>query len=54
MQTDPLGTGSAASFPFAKDFAKVLSVLVNGAGINPSGQYMIDYFRIGLHIAPMR
>ena len=39
-----------ASFRFAKDFAKVLSLLVNGTGINPSGPYVIDYFRTGLRI----
>ena len=39
-----------ASFDFAKDFAKVLSVLVNGAGINPNKPYVIDDFRTGLRI----
>ena len=32
------------------NFAKVLSVLVNGAGINPNEPYVIDDFRKGLHI----
>ena len=39
-----------ASFDFAKDFVKVLSVLVNGAGINPNKPYVIDDFRTGLRI----
>ena len=33
------------------NFAKVLSVLVNGAGINPSEPYVIDDLTRGLHIS---
>ena len=45
MHADPLGTCSGVRRPGqALDFATVLSVLVNNAGINPNEPYVIDDF----------
>ena len=44
MLADPLGTVALAVEIATLDFANVLSVLVNNAGINPNEPYAIDDF----------